>query len=247
MSSLRAIRPWSGLLLLLLSPAAACGQDEGADQPAVIAVYLGSQVHFDPTDTLSQGANLLSAIQFAGEPVDTFSDLSAAGLTAALEGKTLLFIPSGSEGFYTISDEAAALLSAWVDSGGRLVVAGGANSLIVLNAALGLDLNVGDDLDAGHDLTRAVLWEDTPVTLPTTTEVTLLDPEGVPAGTKYLYGGVEGAVGAGIVYLPHGDGGAIYLAWDWTNMGPNGPDDSPWTAVIVAIVLGTPWYNVALG
>ncbi len=243
MSTRQIFRPLLGLAVLIPALIAGCGDNESGAE-ATIAVYVGAHVSFDTEDAMSQGANLLAAVEFTGEGVETFTEFTAEGLADALEGKTHLVIPSFTENGWDYLPEVGEVLQAWVAAGGVLVLSRPTTSQINgFNTTFGFELAAGDNItETGYVLERTVAqWAGTPVELPTSAEIKLLEHTTLPDNSWILYGGVEGLIGIGAAYMPHGVGSVFYLGWDWQDMGGGTPETCPWGAVLAAIIAGTEW------
>ncbi len=248
MSFHRMLRPMLGLAALSLSLLTACGSDEEGGSPATVAFYVGEEVHFVVGEATSSGANLFLAAEFSGQEVETFTDISAVGLAAALEGKSFLVLPTFSQGGWELTDDAQAILAGWVDGGGTLIVTGATVSQFVgLNNTFDLALSSGDAVDGGHELERHVDWEGTQELLPTSTEVTLLSETGFPDNGQWLYGGIAELDGGGVAYIPIGDGSIYYFGWDWTDMAGGSTETCPWAAALGAVLNSVGWTFTAIG
>lgn len=210
----------------------------GAARPvadSTVAVFAnGAYVDLDPVTVDGEVENAIDDLEGAGHVVETFTDISAAGFTAALDGADVLLIPELEQdpGLYDdMTAEARAVVADWVEAGGRLVLMDGDHAAIGLNALFGFSTvpgsGNGGDATATKDAAAAAdtEFDEGPSELADISATDGLITASLPEGTTDVYlGGVVpvGTAGEGqagpmstVGSVPVGDGAVIYLGWDW--------------------------------
>src|SRR5262245_55718137 len=183
----------------------------------------GSFVDTANTPT-SESDNVQAALTSLGHTVTTFTDLSAAGLTAALAGRSVLVIPELEVGLPTLAADARAVLHAFVAEGGTLVMFGGegySNGFNFLNTQLFAGVTWRDlhtDGASGSVATRGsgavgTTFADDPSALSVNIPGTrLVAQHSFPSMTRvYVSTGDETPV----ALMPYVEGQVIWLGYDF--------------------------------
>lgn len=197
-------------------------------------------------------ANNMQAVLVAqGHTVFTFTDESAAGIAAALEGRSALIIPDlagGTDLHTTLTPSARETIRGFVENGGGFVVNGrgsGDEAANLINTLFNFELTesfIG--LPAAR--TEAAVGTEFaggPETLAANNTTTGIDLPTLPAGMKAVY---TSANHAQVAVLYRGLGSITYLGWDWNNSNPPTPggQDGNWQGVLNSAV-AHPLANVA--
>lgn len=188
------------------------------------------------TDQAEEDATIIADLAETGATITTFDggDGSAAAWTAALAGKHVLVIPESGNvyvpgGTAVISDEAAAVILAFTDAGGRVIISGGYNPDLV-SYLTGLDYTSVWSTSGGGS--EPWLLQVADPALPAeltysdgTSPLTGYDtwPAELLAGITPLYVDATG-VDVAAAMFPVGTGFVAYLAYDWF------PDTAPESA-----------------
>ena len=188
---------------------------------STIAVFAnGDYVNAQPLDMGGDVANLVEDLEAADHTVRTFTDLSASGFTAALDGADVLLIPEQQvrhDLYDDMTAEAKAVVVDWVRAGGRLVMIYGLDAHYGLNTLFGFDTTLGIRSSSVQAVDTAATTEfaDGPPNLLEERFNLGLAGASLPAGTVDVYGTTAGERSSTVGAVPVGDGVVIYLAWDW--------------------------------
>ncbi|MDP9144836.1 MAG: DUF4350 domain-containing protein, partial [Actinomycetota bacterium] len=117
-------RRLAALSLFVLPWISACGSDESGsgNAPAEAVVFVNPD--YVETGPGTRGAHFLASVEATGVAVDSFTDGSDEGFTAALNARTHLLLPHAGQLASDMSGGTANAISEWVESGGTLIVAG---------------------------------------------------------------------------------------------------------------------------
>lgn len=172
----------------------------------------------DYVDSDQEVVNLTDDLTAGGHTVVPFEDVSAAGLTAALDGADVLAIPelensnddrigAASELTDEMGADAKAVIASFVDGGGRILFFGSSDPTSDINDLFGFALDgVGDfcgDGGGSRSVAPAAVGDDCvltaaagatefadgPATLPYVDDSTALDPATLPSGSTVAYEG----------------------------------------------------------
>lgn len=213
--------------------------------------------------------NVITTLTDGGVVVSEFTGISAADFTSALTGTDLLVIPEleGEEAPGALADdmgaESRAVVKAWVDAGGRLVVFGSDTPWVDVDAIFGTSYageeynEVCDEADeeepptalcAKQPVAAATEFAESPDFLGYNND-TSSTPVNLPAAAKNIYTWTGGE--AAVTVIPQGFGSIVFLAYDWydayegsesagTSTGaqlsaiPNPGIDAGWLTVLLA-------------
>ena len=187
--------------------------------------------------------NLAEALKGLGHKVRTFTDISAAGLAKALDGRDVLVLPELEKAALPLSADALAVLRDFVGHGGTLIVGGDTamRATSLLNSAFGLAIYPNLDLSAGEALSRiasppathVTTFPGDPATIPANDRTQMVWASDLPANALNVYGfGSGSAVSA----IPFGAGQIVYLGWDWWEGTPVGALNGGWLEVLQSAV-----------
>ena len=214
---------------------AACGDGEGndpspADHPAGLLVA----GDFDTTSADFESSNLMFALQEAGFPLDTTSAMDSASIADLIAGKDILFLPELEPSF---DSGTTAILEAFVDDGGVIVLVGGYQHLDWVNEAFGWTLENPDEWSEGEPMPRlpgadGTPFDDGPATIGANNGGGSVGIAALPAGSHAIYGGVADTTVASVAIIPSGDGWVVYFGWDWYDGAPFGAQDAGWRSLL---------------
>jgi hypothetical protein len=199
-------------------------------------------------DSSSGGAsaesdNVQASLISLGHTVNTYTGITAADFTAAIDASDCLLFPEFEHGLLgaALSASAKTVLSDYVSGGGGLIVNGGSafipqSTPEFLNAVFGFSLANSIHTTANNTLNVATAvgteFEGGPASLPGFSATHALT-SGVPVGTKNIY---ESLVGASVSIIPFGSGAIIHLGWDWFGAAPLGANNGGWLEVLDSAV-----------
>jgi Ca2+-binding RTX toxin-like protein len=220
--------------------AAACAALLGA--PAANAANVA--LFNDATYVGSAEANNLQAVLLSqGHTVFTFTDESAGGIAAALEGRSSLVIPDlagGTDLHSALSPSAREVIRQYVENGGGFVISGratGDEAANLVNTVFNFELaeTATGDPGARNQSAAGTEFAAGPETLPANNTTSGIDIPTMPAGSNSVYV-TSGQVLVGVLY--RGLGSITYLGWDWNNSNPPTPgaQDGGWQGVLNAAV-----------
>jgi len=241
---------WTLSGALLAAAAAGCNHDSGdgtttsslfkASNARVSVALLTNDLYVDYSvgDNGSEGSNMEVTLPSLGFTTQSFTDVSATGLSAALRGKDALVIPELENGDLDadLTPGAAGVIVDFVDAGGTLLLFGSSTdeAIALLNNRFGFALAEGSSSDpypidaAGAAGTP---FQGGPATLPYNDDTTSFDATTLPAGTKVVYR--DASAGDAIVALiPYGSGWIVFLGYDWYDGAPVGSQDGGWNDVL---------------
>lgn len=198
-----------------------------------------------------ESSNMQAVLQSQGHTVFTFTDESADGIRAALDGRTSLIVPDlagGTDLSTGLSPSAREVIRQFVEGGGGFIVNGrgsGDEAANLINALFNFELTesfIG--VPAARNQTAAgTEFAGGPDTLPSNNTVTGIDIGAFPASGNQIYVS-PGHVHVGVLY--RGLGSITYLGWDWNNSNPPTPggQDNGWQGILNSAV-AQPTANVA--
>ncbi len=179
-----------------------------------------------------EATNVRDSLQSLGYTVNTFTDYSASGLSSALTGKSVLAIPELERGALDLSltADARAVIQAFVENGGRIILFGGSRSPALLNSIFGFTITYSGS-STTYKTAEAIstVFESGPPTLPVNNATTGFYNTSLPAGATSIY---SSGSASSVVLIEQGSGSIIYLGWDWYNARPTGSYDGGWLDVL---------------
>jgi len=227
----------------LLSACGGGGSHGGVGGGSTTPVGPSTAVFADPTYVDigpaigDEGTVTLAVLRKQGHTAQPFTGVTAAAFNAALSGKQTLVIPDTANAPLAPALDAAArsAIAGFVNGGGTLVVhypPSGASEL--LNAVFGyslvqLDPTAPISRSAGG--TAGTPYENCgPATLPVANATGGLTVASLPAGSKALYTGANGAVA--VAFIPQGNGRIVVIGFDLYDANPVGVQDGGWWSVL---------------
>lgn len=213
---------------------AACGDDGSSVDPSDHPAGLLVAGDFDVTDYGSEASNLMFALQSAGYPLDTTSAMDSTSIAALLAGKDIVFMPEVTP---TFDAGTQAILKAFVNNGGTIVLVGGYDHLDWVNSAFGWSLSTGDGWSERHPMPKApgaagTPYADGPASIPGNDGGSQLSAASLPDSGVAVYLGQDGDTDASVAILPSGSGRLVYFGWDWYDGAPNGLQDGGWRSLL---------------
>ncbi|MGK2948458.1 MAG: hypothetical protein ACSLFP_07780 [Acidimicrobiales bacterium] len=228
---------------LLAVPFIASPVEAGPEATSTVAVLVDE----DYGDNGEETAELIADLAATGHTVVEIPDITAEAFATGLADADVLAIPelegpAPGELAAALSDEATALITGFVDNGGRILFFGSSDPTADMNALFGFGLAPYDgpacgEYGGGPDDTRSCLltaaaanseFADGPASLRYVNDSTGLLPASLPAGSTAAYvasfddEAPEGEIMAaalvdvvGLVSMPYGDGAVLFYAWDW--------------------------------
>jgi Calx-beta domain-containing protein/Big-like domain-containing protein len=185
----------------------------------------------DPPVSGAEANNTIASLQSFGEDVTTFTDITAAGFTAAVAGRDSLVIPEQEEDCVdpALDDAARTVIKNFVAGGGQLVLHYSDSCVTdLVNHTFGFSI-VPDDTFGGPDTVLArgssvgstsktpqaanTEFQNGADSIPNNNATTAVLESSLPAGALSIYS--DGAGGATVVDIPFGDGSITLLGWDW--------------------------------
>lgn len=244
-----------GSRLVASAGLAACLAYGGSAHSTEIALFNNNTyVDYSGTgDTCgSEADNLIVSIDsFGGHNVTTFTGISAAEFSAALEGKQVLVIPELEEGDLApdLSPEAISVIADFVNQGGRLLVFGSSNTEVqdLLNALFGYSLVVTGTPGESNKTAAAAgtIFADGPATLPYNDDTGHIPVDSLPEGAVNVYNYNDGSQDYSVLtILPFGAGQTFFFGWDWFGSTPGGDadgcidgEDGGWQSMLAAALV----------
>jgi len=222
----------AALLLALL--VGACGDDDGGANPSDRQAGLLVAGDFDPIDYGSESSNLMFALEELGFPLDTTSATDSASIAALIDGKDIVFFPEYTP---TFTAGTLAILKAFVDGGGTMVLVGGYRHTTWVNTAFGWSLATAGSWSGREEMPKSDEAGDTPygggpASIPANDGSQLLESTALPDSAIIVYEGPEGSNDGSVVVLPSGDGRLVYMGWDWYDGKPFGVQDGGWLKLL---------------
>jgi len=212
--------------------------------PSVTVLINTSYIDYDPGSVSAEGSNIIASLLQYGVEIKTFTDISAESLTALLADINILLIPENEVNVFlgdrvplVFSNEAAAVITNFINKGGVLISMGASIASSYLNPIFSWSLNMYEGETSTISKTSyadANGFAECAATLPQNDAVYGLMPEGLPAGSIPIYESFRGAVY--VASMPYGQGSVIYIGWDWYNAEPIGEGDGGWLQVLYTAV-----------
>jgi hypothetical protein len=214
----------------------ACGDDEGngaspSDHPAGLLVA----GDFDTASAGNESSDLMFALQEAGFPLDTTSEMDSTSIAALIAGKDIVFFPEVEPAFDAGTE---AILEAFVDNGGTIVLVGGYQHVDWVNSAFGLGLEVSDSgwtddaLMPKGSQASGTPFSGGPSSITANNGGSTLRAISLPGTARIIYKGTDGIQDGSVVLIPSGDGHLVYFGWDWYDGAPFGTQDGGWTSLL---------------
>lgn len=215
---------------------AACGSDNSSPSPSDHPAGLLTAGDFDVTNYGSETSNLMFALQAAGFPLDTTSAMDSTSIAALIAGKDILFFPEVTP---TFDAGTGAILKAFVDNGGTIVLVGGYDHLTWVNAAFGWSLVPNGGWSDRHPMPKAAgasgtPFADGPASIPANDGGSSLALASLPVSGIVVYASPDSSTDASVAILPSGSGRLVYFGWDWYDGAPIGLQDGGWRKLLRA-------------
>jgi hypothetical protein len=202
-----------------------------AAHAAPVAVFTNPAVVDAVGGQWAEASNIQLSLAAAGHTVSTFDAMDAAGISAALAGKSVMILPEQEQGALYWSLDAAALnvIKAFVQAGGGLVV--NYDYYESLNEIFGFSM-VSQSTSGSSSLMAAAAgtkFAGGPATLPWNDDTGGLVSASLPAGSQVIY---ETNGIATVSLTQFGAGQILHLGWDWFDAKPAGSLDGGWLDVL---------------
>jgi len=213
----------------------ACGDDDSGPNPSGVAAGMLVAGSFDVEEWGNESSDLFLALQHVGYDFDdTTSATDSTSIAALIDGKDIVFFPEYEP---TFDAGTLAILKAFVDGGGTIVLVGGYRHVDWVNTAFGWSLSVGDDFDYRLPMPKSDEAGDTPYgsgpsSIPSNDGGSELESTSLPDSAIIAYEGQEGSNDGAVVVLPSGDGRLVYFGWDWYDAMPIGLQDGGWNKLL---------------
>jgi VCBS repeat-containing protein len=183
--------------------------------------------------------SIQSTLNSLGHTVSTFTDYSAAGLTAALSGKSVLMLPQQEAGDWgnALTDAAKQVIRDFVADGGSMVIS--ADQRQTMNEIFGFNTSIGlAPLGITYGATAAAggtTFGDGLASLPAINSVYGVSKVSLPGGAVSMF---ESGDVSGAAVIPFGDGQVTYVGWSWWNLPhyTNSGEAQPWLRVLDAAI-----------
>ena len=185
------------------------------------AAFLNSADYVDVSD---EALNLKGIVETNGYTATTFSDISAAGFSAALLDSGVLVIPSLeiADLYAALTPDAVEVISTYVKGGGGLLVAGSdysnGNSISFLNGIFDYVLldsatqNAISTLNNGD--AAGTLFADDPVSVAGALLTSFVTTSSLPEDSLSIYASTSNS---SVFVSPYGRGKVSYLGYDWSS------------------------------
>lgn len=223
---------------LRVALAAACAATAllvaAATAEAARVALFNDPTYVDTTPTTGEAETLRASLVQQGHSVKVFTGISSAAWRGALAGRELLVIPELEAG-----DLAAALpqaaehtLRSYVATGGGLATFDSpANTTSLLNSLFGFSLAAATDSPpyARQSGLGGTSYVGGPASLPSNNATRPLSLASFPGGAKPVYANGDAV---GVALFAAGSGRVAYLAWDWFDAAPVGPQNGGWLNVL---------------
>ena len=212
----------------------ACGDDSSGPNPSDVEAGMLVSGSFEEGDFEYETSNLLASLEHVGYSLDTTSATDSTHIAALINGKDIVFFPEDDPAF---DAGTLAILKAFVDGGGTMVLVGGYDHLDWVNTAFGWSLASDEDLDYRHPMPKTdgagnTPYRDGSASIPGNNGGSLLDVTTLPDSAIVVYEGEDGRTNGSVVVLPSGSGRLVYLAWDWYDATPVGLQDGGWNKLL---------------
>jgi hypothetical protein len=196
----------------------------------------GTYVQYVPGDLGAEASNVEASLNALGLQPNITTDISDAGVAAALLTSNVYVIPEQEVGGLTpaLGAAARAAIVAFVNAGGTLVVHNGQH-LTLINTLFGLTLTAG----AGtfpYTLAPAAAgtpFAGGPASLLSADYTEPVQDTSLPVGSQVIYRSPSTS-DAVVAVIPRGTGRIVYMGWDWYNAQPVGsePGGEDWLEVL---------------
>ncbi|MEC7765273.1 MAG: Ig-like domain-containing protein, partial [Pseudomonadota bacterium] len=178
-----------------------------------------------------EAQTLVASLESFGHEVEITEALDAAGLSAALEGKSIFVLPEQEQAALgTFMSEAGQdVIRDFVGNGGTMFM--GMDYRGTLNDLFGFSTSYSTA--GSFEITDAAIgtpFEGGPASLQPHSATHGLLASSLPPGAVSLYESSTGYVA--VALLPYGEGQILYLGWDWFSAMPLGEMDGGWLEVL---------------
>ncbi|HEX5035227.1 MAG TPA: hypothetical protein VFW62_12175 [bacterium] len=238
-----------------LTVAGSLAFSHGASAAEVALFFNDQYVDTAPDDCGSEANNLIVSIEsFGGNTVTTFTGITAADFSAAVEDRNPLVIPEFNAGLNLDLDDAARqAIADFVDQGGRLILFGEDSAALIdfFDDVFGITVNVSSSPDTSTKTAEAAgtIFADGPASIPYNDGTAYIQDSSLPAEAINVYSYNNGSEDFAVVAIfPFGSGDIIFLGWDWYSSGPGagdnteceGPQDGGWQDLLATAVETVP-------
>jgi hypothetical protein len=201
------------------------------DPPTAALLANTAYVDYIAGNSDAEASNVQASLESFGFTVNTFTDISAAGLTAALAGAQILAMPEFemSDPTPALTAPARAAIVSFVENGGTLLVFYPATAYTFVNTLFGYALTggVGTAPFAINAAAAAgTSFQGGPASIPSLSATSITSGASLPLGSRQVYGGSV------VTVIPRGAGDIILIGWDWFDAAPTGAQDGGWVAVL---------------
>ena len=201
-------------------------------------------VDYRPGNSAAEASNLEETWeQLEGSGVKPFTDISAAGFDAVLQGTDILAMPEleNADLAPALSADAITSIFNFVDGGGTLVAHGTFSSRTenFLNTVFGFAIAPTGVLWTSYDLNASAAtgtpFSGGPASLPDLSATIPLDETTLPLGASAIYEEtVNASFDVAVALIPVGSGQIVYMGWDWFDAPPVGSAaDGGWVDVLI--------------
>lgn len=191
-------------------------------------------VDYDPDNPSAEASNLIAGLEYLGREVKTFTDVSASGVTAAIEGVSHLIIPELEENELVFSAEAKEVIKSYVNAGNKfLAFYATPRMLDMVNYLFDWSISEGSEGSGTYNKTddaAALGYGSGPSSIPVENATYGVAPTTLPDGGVSIY--KEETDNSAVTVIPYGGGQVILFGWDWYNAFPVGDNNDGWLAVL---------------
>ncbi len=198
-----------------------------------------SYVDSNGTSSSDEAYNLKLTLEGFGHTVTTFTGITAAEVTTALAGKSILAMPEMESGDLNtaMAADAKQVINDWVNAGGILIVMNdnsnrGGTFINGVFGAYGLQRGSppGYIPYPRQEGANGTAFENSSASVTGKSATIPLLVSSLPSGALNLYG--DGDTLSAVFYKSEGYGAVYFFAWDWYNAAPNGSQDAGWLDVL---------------
>ena len=190
------------------------------------------------TSNSSEASNLEATLESQGHSVATFTGITAADISAAIDGKAVLAIPEQENGdLNSVLDSAArTAIADFVSAGGRLIIFFDLSTyyLQLLNATFGY--SISDTSSSGPYSYASTAASGTPfvsgapASLPDHSATDPVQTATLLTGSSAIYTTTDGD--SVLTFISRGSGSIVIVGWDWYDAQPTGSKDDGWLTVL---------------
>lgn len=192
-------------------------------------------VDYRPGQDGAEASNLEALLQSLGRDYVTFTDVSASGVEAILDKKTIL-LPELEESTLVFDGDSRQKIENWVSNGGNLVVFYPSDDYLTeLNTIFGFSVSGGDSDNSTKTVEAAgTVFASCSATLPSLSATRGVDMASLPSGAVVVYK-TDGYDSSVVTDIPYENGHIYILSWDWYDAAPVGTEDGGWLQLVEKI------------